>query len=137
MVSAQVLHQATSSTSNYATWADQLFVELYGVDGVDVSVSRPSNNPCHADRCAPKQNADALRSCSYRILKLLTVWSEPTRTPRSPRRAYGRSVVDYWRCFRLFLNGQCVSSFLFRGVLNLNAELCLYACRQKPISFKM
>src|ERR1700682_5379479 len=117
MVSAQHLHQATSSRSNYATWADQLFVELYGFDGVDVSVSRPSNDPCHANRCAPNQNADALRSCSYRTLKLLTVWSEPTRTQRSPRRAYGRSVVDYRRGFRLFPQWSNASAASCSGVI--------------------
>src|SRR6202022_535920 len=107
MVSAQVLHQATSPTSLYATWAHRFFAELYGFgffaelygsDGVGVSVSRPSNDPCHANRCAPNQNADALRSWSCRTLKRLMVWSPPT-TQQSPRRAWGRSVLDkYRRC---------------------------------------
>src|ERR1700694_5145945 len=104
MVSAQVLHQATSPTSLHATWAHRFFAELYGFgffaelgsDGVDVSVSRPSNDPCHANRCAPNQNADALRSWSCRTWKLLMVWSAPT-TQQSPRRAWGRSVLNQYR----------------------------------------
>src|SRR6266550_5133014 len=95
MVFAQVL-QATFPTSSHATWAEQFlaeqfladrfFAELYGSDGVEVSASRPSNAPGHANRCT-NQNADALRSCSCRTLKLLMVWSPPTSTQQSPRRA--------------------------------------------------
>src|SRR6266550_5461710 len=102
MVSAQAL-QATFPTSSHATWAEQFlaeqfltdrfFAELYGSDGVDVSVSRPNNDPRHANRCT-NQNADALRSCSCRTLKLLMVWSPPTSTQQSPRRARGRSVLN-------------------------------------------
>jgi len=106
-VSAQVLHQATSPTSSHANWADgffaELFAELYrdgffaelcGPDHVAVSMSRPSNDPGHASRCEPNQNADALRSWSYKILKLLMMWSAPTSTQQSPRYAWGRSVLD-------------------------------------------
>src|ERR1700687_1450139 len=105
MVSAQVLHQATSPTSLHATWAHRFLAELYGsdgvevwvsrpFDGVDVSMSRPSNDRCHANRCAPNQNADALRSWSCRTLKLLMMSSAPTSTPQSPRYAWGYSVLD-------------------------------------------
>src|SRR6266480_6525412 len=89
MVSAQVL-QATFPTSSHATWAEQFlaeqfladrfFAELYGSDGVDVSVSRPSNDPRHASRCAPNRNADELRSWSCRAVKLLMVCSAATST---------------------------------------------------------
>src|SRR6202171_3385310 len=105
MVSAQVLHQATSPTSSHANWADgffaalfaelyrdDLFAELGGSDHVAVSMSHPSNDLCHANRCAPNQNADALRFWSCRTWKLLMVWSAPT-TQQSPRRAWGRSVL--------------------------------------------
>src|SRR6266550_5630471 len=105
MVSAQAL-QATFPTSSHATWAEQFlaeqfltdrfFAELYGSDGVDVSVSRPNNDPRHANRCT-NQNADALRSCSCRTLKLLMVRLPPTSTLQSPRRARGRSVLDQIR----------------------------------------
>ena len=103
MVSAQVLQQATSPTSSHATWADyffpepygdEFFAELHGSDGVAVSMSRPSNDRCHANRCAPNQNADALRSWSCRTLKLLMMSSAPTSTPQSPRYAWGYSVLD-------------------------------------------
>ena len=107
MASAPVLHQATSPTLLHATWAHRFFAELYGsdgvevwvsrpFDGVDVSVSRPSNDRCHANRCAPNQNADALRPWSCRTLKLLMVWSPPT-TQRSLRHPWGRSVLDQYR----------------------------------------
>ena len=102
MVSTQVLHQATSLTSNHANWVDgffaelfaelyrdDLFAELYGPDCVAVSVSRPSNDPGHANRYAPNQNADALPSCSCRTVKLLMVWPPSTSTQRSPRHAIG------------------------------------------------
>jgi hypothetical protein len=103
MVSAQMLQQATSPTSSYATWADDFFpepsgdvffAELHGSDGVAASMSRPSNDPCHANRCGPNQNADALRSWSCRTLKLLMMSSAPTSTPQSPRYAWGYSVLD-------------------------------------------
>src|SRR5882757_6287482 len=106
-VSAQMLHQATSPTSSHANWVDgffaELFAELYrddlfaelcGSDHVAVSVSRPSNDRCRANRCEPNQNADALRSWSGKILKLLMMWSAPTSTQQSPRYAWGRSVLD-------------------------------------------
>ena len=107
-VSAQVLHQATSPTSSHANWADgsfaELFAELYrddlfaelcGSDHVAVSVSRPSNDRCRANRCEPNQNADALRSWSCKSLKLLMMmWSAPTSIQQSPRYAWGRSVSD-------------------------------------------
>ena len=111
-VSAQMLHRATFPTSSHANWADgffaELFAELYrddffaercGSDHVAVSVSRPSNDRCHANRCEPNQNADALRSWSCKILKLLILkllmmWSAPTSTQQSPRYAWGRSVLD-------------------------------------------
>ena len=106
-VSAQVLHQATSPTSSHANWADgffaELFAELYrddlfaelcGSDDVAVPVSRPSNDPCHANRCEPNQNADALRSWSCKSLKLLMMRSAPTSTQQSPRYAWGCSVLD-------------------------------------------
>src|SRR5882757_8923415 len=92
-VSARMLHQATSPTSSHANWADgffaELFAELYrddlfaelcGSDHVAVSVTRPSNDRCHANRCEPNQNADALRSWSGKILKLLMVRSAATST---------------------------------------------------------
>jgi len=107
-VSARVPHQATSPTSSHANWADgffaELFAELYrddlfaepcGSDHVAVSVRRPSNDRCHANRCEPNQNADALRSWSCKILKpLMMMWSAPTSTQQSPRYAWGRSVSD-------------------------------------------
>src|SRR5882724_11321186 len=61
----------------------------------DASVSRPNNAPGRANRGTPYQNADALRSCSCRTLKLLTAWSAMTRTQQSLRRACGRSVLNY------------------------------------------
>src|SRR6266850_5398438 len=61
----------------------------------DASVSRPNNAPGHANRGTPYQNADALRSCSCRTLKLLTVWSALTRAQPALRRACGRSVLDH------------------------------------------
>ena len=103
MVSAQVLQQATSPTSSHATWADdffpepygdEFFAELHGSDGVAASMSHPSNDRCHANRCAPNQNADALRSWSCRTLKLLMMSSAPTSTPQLPRYAWGYSVLD-------------------------------------------
>jgi hypothetical protein len=112
MVSAQVLQQATSLTSSYATWADdffpepygdEFFAELHGSDGVAASMSRPSNDPCHANRCAPNQNADALRSWSCRTLKLLMMSSAPTSTPQSPRYAWGYSVLDLLQPSKLLM----------------------------------
>ena len=107
MVSAQVLHRATSPTSSHANRADgffaELFAELYrdglfaelcGSDHVAVPVSRPSNDPCHANRCEPNQNADAPRSWSCKILKLPMMRSAPTSTQQSPRYAWGCSVLD-------------------------------------------
>src|ERR1700680_1113240 len=87
MASAQVRHQATSPTSSHANRADQFFPELHGSeffaelywsDGIDASVSRPSNDPGHANRCEPNQNADALQSCSCRTVKLQRALSPPT-----------------------------------------------------------
>jgi bacillopeptidase F (M6 metalloprotease family) len=72
MATARVC-QAIFPTSRQATWADEFLAEYYGSDSVDVSVLNPSNDPRHANKYALKQNADALRSCSCRTLKLLMV----------------------------------------------------------------
>ena len=107
---AQVRHRGSFRTSRHATRADQCSAELHGSgnfawsgsDDVEVSASRPSNDRGHANRCAPSQNADALRSCSCRTLKLVTAWSPPTSMQRSLRPASARSVsfTDTNSCLR-------------------------------------
>jgi len=44
-----------------------------GSDGAGLSVMHPSNGPLHANKYEPRRIADALRSCSCRTLKLVTV----------------------------------------------------------------
>src|SRR5712692_10561494 len=92
---AQILQQATSPTSRHATSDHFSFAELDGSDGADVSLSRPSNAPRRANRYAPTQNADALRSCSCRTLKLPMVWPPSTQTQQLLRRAWGRPAFNH------------------------------------------
>jgi hypothetical protein len=97
---ARVRRRATSPTSTHATWA-HCFAELPGsevfaepgFEGV-VGVSRPSNDPGHASRCASNHSADAPQSCSCRTVKLPMALSPPTSSQRSLRHAWGRSVTD-------------------------------------------
>src|ERR1700730_14709227 len=91
---AQILHQAASPTSRHASSDHFSFVELDRSDGADVSSSRPNNAPRHANKYAPNQSADALRSCSCRTLKLPMVWPPSTQTQQLLRRAWGRPVFN-------------------------------------------
>src|SRR5260221_3217019 len=91
----QILHQATSPTSRHATSDHFSFAELDGSDGAEASMSRPNNAPGHANRYGPNQNADALRSCSCRTLKLPTVWPLSTQTQQLLRRAWGRPAFNH------------------------------------------
>src|SRR5450631_460084 len=92
---AQLLRRAASPTARHATSDDRFcFAEPDGSDGAGVSSSRPSNAPRRANKYAPNQNADALRSCSCRTLKLPMVWPPSTHTQQLPRRASGRPVLN-------------------------------------------
>src|SRR5229473_8065166 len=91
----QSRHQTASPTSRHANSDHFSFAEpdgSDGSDGADVSTSRPSNAPGRANRYAPNQNADALRSCSYRTLTLPMVSPPSTQTQQLLRRAWGRPV---------------------------------------------
>src|SRR6266436_3776916 len=88
----QTRHQAASPTSRHASSDHFSFAEpdgSDGSDGADVSTLRPSNAPGRANRCAPNQNADALRSCSCRTLTLPMVSPPSTQTQQLLRRAWG------------------------------------------------
>src|ERR1700675_3768283 len=85
----QTRHQAASPTSRHANSDHFSFAEPDGSDesdGADVSTSRPSNAPGRANRYAPNQNADELRSCSCRTLTLPMVLPPSTQTQQLLRR---------------------------------------------------
>src|ERR1700675_1251251 len=87
----QTRHQAASPTSRHANSDHLSFAEpdgSDGSDGADVSMSSPSNAPGRANRCAPNQNADALRSCSCRTSTLPMVSPPSTQTQQLLRRAW-------------------------------------------------
>jgi len=111
----QIRHQAASPTSRHANSDHFSFAEpdgsdgSDGSDGADVSTSRPSNAPGRANRYAPNQNADALRSCSCKTLTLPMVSPPSTQTQQLLRRAWGRPVfhLDPARCpTRILLAGR-------------------------------
>lgn len=100
-------HRTTSRTWSRATWADRCFAELHEFRGapdrcetgrVDVPVSRPSNDPGHANRCAGSQNAGAPRLCSCRRVRRRMASPPPptSSTPisQTPRQAW---VAPYHR----------------------------------------
>src|ERR1700682_1756136 len=84
----QIRHQAASPTSRHANSDHFSFAEPDGSDGADVSTSRPSNAPGRANRYAPNQNVDALRSCSCRTSTLPMVSPPSTQTQQLLRRAW-------------------------------------------------
>src|ERR1700682_359287 len=87
----QIRHRAASPTSRRANSDHFSFAEpdgSDGSDGADVSTSRPSNAPGRANRYAPNQNVDALRSCSCRTSTLPMVSPPSTQTQQLLRRAW-------------------------------------------------
>ncbi len=97
--SAQVRRLPISPTSHHATWthfdAELLEPEVFAEPGFDDvgAVSRPNNDPGHANKYVPRQNADAPQSCSCRTVTLPMALSLQISSQRSLRHALGRRSV--------------------------------------------
>jgi len=133
-------HRTTSRTWSRATWAGQCFAELRESGGVsgrfetgrfDVPVSRPSNDPGHANRCAGNQNAGAPWLCSCRRVRRRMASPSPTSSTlisQPPRQAW---VAPYHR-YRSRLRRGVVSS---KGNKLTSCELSPVLKGNMPVQF--